>query len=152
VIGVNEYFGWFSAGGGTNDVRDELAPFMQSIRACYPNQGIFVSEFGFGGTRDGPVEVRGTYEYQMNSIQYHVGVFNGLPWLSGAIYFPIQDFAARPGFAGADPLGTPPWVDKGVLDQYGNPKPSFAVMASMYQSFQQIGPPSLTALRLPASR
>jgi len=150
VIGVNEYFGWFDAGGGTTDDRDELAPFMQSVRACYPNQAIMVSEFGFGGHVNGPVEVRGTYQYQVNNIQYHVGVFNSLPWLSGAMYFPLQDFAAKPGFDGSDPLGSPPWVDKGVLDQYGNAKPSFAVMASLYQGFQQIGPPALTALRMPA--
>jgi beta-glucuronidase len=122
---------------------------MQSVRACYPTQGIFVSEFGFGGNRNGPVEVRGTYQYQINSIDYHVSVFNTLPWLSGAMYFPIQDFASRPGYDGSDPLGTPPWVDKGVLDQYGNPKPSFAVMASLYHGFQQLGPPALTTLPMP---
>jgi len=149
VIGVNEYFGWFSAGGGTTDDRDGLAPFMQSVRACYPNQGLFVSEFGFGGKRNGPVEVRGTYQYQVNQIQFDVGVFNSLPWLSGAMYFPMQDFAAKPGFDGSDPIGTPPWVDKGVLDQNGKPKPSFAVMAGLYHGSQQIGPPSLTALRMP---
>lgn len=149
VIGVNEYFGWFDAGGGTTDDRDELAPFMQSVRACYPSQGIIVSEFGFGGNRNGPVEARGTYQFQVNSIQYHVGVFNTLPWLSAAMYFPLQDFAAKPGFDGSDPLGTPPWVDKGVLDQYGNPKPSFAAMAALYQGFQQLGQPTLTTLQMP---
>ena len=151
VIGVNEYFGWFDAGGGTTDDREEIAPFLQSVRACYPNQGIFVSEWGFGANRDGPVEVRGTYEYQSNSIEYSVGVFNALSWLSGTMYFPMQDFAARPGWDGNDPLGTPPWVDKGVLDQYGNPKPAFAVMASLFQNSQQVGPPSLTALGMPAA-
>lgn len=148
IIGVNEYFGWFDIDGTTED-RAALGPFMRTVRACYPNQAIFVTEFGFGGNRNGPVEVRGTYLYQINSLQYHVGVFNALPWLSGAIYFPIQDFAARPDFAGGDPLGTPPWVDKGVLDQYGNAKPSFAVMASLYKGFEQIGPVVLRALREP---
>ena len=151
VIGINEYFGWFDAGGGTTDDRNELGPFLQSVHACYPSQGIFVSEFGFGGNRNGPVEVRGTYQYQVNSIQYHVSVFNSLPWLSGAMYFPLQDFAARPGYDGSDPLGTPPWVDKGVLDQYGNAKPAFAVMASLYGTFQQIGPPALTTLQMPTA-
>ena len=115
VIGVNEYFGWFDIDGTTED-RAALGPFMRTVRACYPNQSIFVTEFGFGGNRNGPVEVRGTYLYQINSLQYHVGVFNALPWLSGAIYFPIQDFAARPDFAGGDPLGTPPWVDKYIVN------------------------------------
>jgi len=148
VLGVNEYFGWFDVQGATED-RAALAPFMGSVRRCYPNQGIFVTEFGFGGNRNGPVEVRGTYLYQINSIQYHVGVFNALSWLSGAMYFPMQDFAARPDFTGGDPLGTPPWVDKGVLDQYGNAKPAFAVMASLYKGFPQLGPPVLRELRQP---
>ena len=148
VIGINEYFGWFDVQGTTED-RAALAPFMRSVRACYPNQAIFVTEFGFGGNRNGPVEVRGTYLYQINSLEYHVGVFNALTWLSGALYFPVQDFAARPDFSGGDPLGTPPWVDKGVLDQYGNPKPSFGVMASLYKGFEQIGPPVLRKLREP---
>ena len=63
----------------------------------------------------------------------------------------MQDFASRPGWDGNDPLGTPPWVDKGVLDQYGNPKPAFAVMASLFQSSQQVGPPALTALGMPTA-
>jgi hypothetical protein len=52
----------------------------------------------------------------------------------------MQDFAAKPGFDGGDPLGHPPIVDKGVLDRFGNPKPSFAVMQSIYHSTQQIAP------------
>jgi hypothetical protein len=52
----------------------------------------------------------------------------------------MQDFAASPGFDGSDPLGTPPWVDKGVLDQYGNTKPAFTVIEQIYRGTQQIGP------------
>jgi beta-glucuronidase len=148
VLGINEYFGWFDVEGATAD-RAELRPFMQSLRGCYGNQAMIVTEFGFGGNRNGPVEVMGTYLYQINSIQYHVGVFNSLSWLSGAAYFPIQDFAARPDFTGGDPLGTPPWIDKGVLDQNGNPKPSFGVMAALYKGIEQIGPPVLTKLGEP---
>jgi hypothetical protein len=53
----------------------------------------------------------------------------------------MQDFAASPGYDGSDPLGNPPFVDKGVLDQYGNEKPSFALMAQLYGQVQQIAPP-----------
>lgn len=148
VVGVNEYFGWFDVEGTTED-RAALGPFMGRMRHCYPRQAIFVTEFGFGADRNGPVEIRGTYLYQIDSIQYHVGVFNGLSWLSGAIYFPLQDFAAQPGYTGGDPLGHPPWVDKGVLDQYGNAKPAFAVMESLYKGFPQLGPVTLTTLGQP---
>jgi beta-glucuronidase len=139
VIGVNEYFGWFDAGGGATDDRGELGPFLQSVRQCYPDQAILVSEFGYGGDRNGPAEARGTYAYQQAMISYSLGVFNQLPWLSGAIWFPMQDFAVEPGYDGSDPLGNPPYVDKGVLDQYGNPKPGFATMAAGYGSTPQVG-------------
>jgi beta-glucuronidase len=140
VIGINEYFGWFDAGGGTNDDRLALSPYLDAVRACYPTQALMVTEFGYGANRNGPVEVRGTYQYQENEIAFALGVFASKSWLSGALYFPMQDFAAEPGYDGSDPLGNPPWVDKGVVNQYGVEKPSFAEMAQLYGQVQQIGP------------
>ena len=140
VIGVNEYFGWFDAGGGTTDDRAALGPFLDSVRACYPKQALMVTEFGFDAGSDGPVEVRGTYAFQDNAIQYHLGVFATKPWLSGAIYFALQDFAAKPGWDGGNPQGTPPWVTKGLVDRYGGLKPSFAVVSSIYHATTQIAP------------
>jgi beta-glucuronidase len=140
VIGFNEYFGWFDSGDGSNDDRDQLSPYLDALRACYPHKALVVSEWGFGGDRTGPVEDRGTYAYQVDEMRFALGVFATKPWLTGAIYFPMQDFAAKPGFDGGDPLGKPPIVDKGVLDRFGNPKPSFAVMQSIYRSTQQIAP------------
>jgi beta-glucuronidase len=140
VIGVNEYFGWFDAGGGTTDDRDQLSPFLDFVRSCYPHQALMVSEFGVDGNRTGPVDARGTYAFQVDAMQYHLGVFATKPWLSGAIWFAMQDFAARPGWAGGDPLGVAPFVQKGVVDLYGNDKPSFATMQSIYRSTVQIAP------------
>jgi beta-glucuronidase len=147
VIGVNEYFGWFDAGGGTTDDRAALGPFLDSVRACYPKQALMVTEFGFDANRSGPVEVRGTYAFQVNAIEYHLGVFATKSWLSGAIYFAMQDFAAKPGWDGGNPLGTPPFVQKGVIDLYGNHKPSFAVLSSIYHGTTQIAPAHRTASR-----
>jgi hypothetical protein len=97
-----------------------------------------ISEFGFDGNRTGPVEVRGTYAFQDNSIAFHLGVFATKPWLSGAIYFNLQDFASKPGYAGSNPLGTPPFVTNGVLDLDGNPKPAFVVLESLFTRTVQI--------------
>ena len=113
VIGLNDYFGWFDAGGGATDDRDALSPFLDSFRACYPTQALLVSEFGFDGSRDGPVEVRGTYAFQANTVAFHLGVFATKPWLSGAIYWMLQDLVAWPGWDGDDPSGTPPFEQKG---------------------------------------
>jgi beta-glucuronidase len=139
VIGDNEYFGWFDAGGGGNDDRDALSPFLDSFRACYPTQALFVTEFGFDGNRNGPVEERGTYQFQANTLAFHLGVFASKPWLSGAAYFAMQDYAAFPTYSGGDPRPNPPFNEKGMLDLYGNHKPAFAVMSSMYHATRQVG-------------
>jgi beta-glucuronidase len=139
VIGDNEYFGWFDAGGGGNDDRDALGPYLDTVRACYPTKALFVSEFGFDGNRDGPVEERGTYQFQADTLAYHLGVFTRKPWLSGALYFAMQNYVAFPTYSGGDPKPNPPYNEKGMVDLYGNHKPSFNVMSSIYHATQQIG-------------
>ncbi len=140
VLGFNDYFGWFDAGGGATDDRDALGPFLDSFRACYPNKALFVSEFGFDGNRNGPVEERGTYQFQSNSTAYHLGVFATKPWLSGAIYWLLQDFAASPGATGGNPRPSPPFVTKGLFDLAGNPKPVFSILAAIFKATVQIAP------------
>jgi beta-glucuronidase len=140
VIGLNEYFGWFDAGVGASADRDALGPFLDAMRACYPTKAIMVTEFGFDASRDGPVEERGTYAFQADTAAFHLGVFASKPWLSGAIWFALQDFAAKPGWTGGDPRGNPPYVQKGMFDIYGNMKPGFAVLSQLYHSTAQITP------------
>ncbi len=140
VIGFNDYFGWFDAGGGSTDDRDALSPFLDSLRACYPNKALFISEFGFDSNRDGPVEERGTYEFQSNSVAFHLGVFASKPWLSGAIYFLLQDAATYPSYVGGNPFPDPPFDQKGLIDLEGNLKPAFSVLAPIYRATQQIAP------------
>ncbi|MBV9604704.1 MAG: beta galactosidase jelly roll domain-containing protein [Solirubrobacterales bacterium] len=140
VIGDNEYFGWFDAGGGGDDDRDALGPFLDSVRACYPHQAIMVTEFGFDSNRDGPVEERGTYAFQANSAAFHLNVFATKPWLSGAVYFDLQDYVAYPQYSGGDPRPDPPFNQKGLVDEAGNLKPAFAVVSQIYHATQQIGP------------
>ncbi len=140
VLGFNEYFGWYDAGGGTTDDRDQLSPWLDSLRACYPKQAIMVTEFGFEANRSGPVDERGTYQFQSNSVAFHLNVLASKPWLSGASYFPLQDFAAKPGWGGSDPLPNPPWVQKGLVSSTGQLKPAFAVVSSIFHSTVQVGP------------
>lgn len=140
VIGDNEYFGWFDAGGGSDDDRDALSPFLDTFRACYPKKALFITEFGFDANRDGPVEERGTYAFQSNTIAFHLGVFATKPWLSGAMYFAMQDYVAYPGYSGGNPWPDPPFNQKGVIDLYGNFKPAASVLSSIYRSTVQIAP------------
>jgi beta-glucuronidase len=141
VIGFNDYFGWFDAGGGTTDDRDALGPFLDSLHACYPNKGLMITEFGFEANRVGPVEERGTYAFQADAAQYHLNVFASKPYISAAMWWAMNTFAAHPGWTGGDPLGSPPFVQKGAIDQYGNPTPLFSVLQAIYTSTPQLGPP-----------
>ncbi|HWF24754.1 MAG TPA: glycoside hydrolase family 2 TIM barrel-domain containing protein [Solirubrobacteraceae bacterium] len=138
VIGFNDYFGWFDAGDGATADRSGLSPFLDSFQACYPNKALIVTEFGFDGNRVGPLEEYGTYAFQSDAIAYHLGVFATKPWLSGAMYFALQNYAAYPGYNGGDPLSDPPFNEKGVIDFQGNPKPSASVIGSIYRSTVQI--------------
>jgi len=140
VIGDNEYFGWFDAGGGGDDDRDALGPFLDTVRACYPTKAIMITEFGFDANRDGPVDERGTYDFQADSVAFHLGVFATKPWLSGAMYFVLQDYVAFPTYSGGDPRPVPPYNQKGLVDFAGNPKPAFSVVSQIYHSTQQIAP------------
>ncbi len=147
VVGFNDYFGWFDAGGGATDDRDALSPFLNNFRACYPTKALFVSEFGFEGSRHGPVEERGTYEFQDDAIQYHLHVFANKPWLAGAIYWVLQDFASSPGWGGGDPWPDPPFVQKGLVDVLGDPKSAFGIVAASYKSTTQVAPAPDRVLR-----
>jgi hypothetical protein len=142
VIGVNEYFGLFDEGGGATDDRDALGAFLDSLRVCQPNKAVLVTEFGFDGNRNGPVEEYGTYQFQANMLAYHLGVFASKTWLSGAILQTLQDFLAYPSYFGGNPWPDPPLNQKGLIDPYGNEKPAFALVSGSYRSTEQIGPPS----------
>ncbi|HWF72987.1 MAG TPA: glycoside hydrolase family 2 TIM barrel-domain containing protein [Solirubrobacteraceae bacterium] len=140
LIGFNDYFGWFDAGDGATADRQELSPFLDSFRACYPTKALMVTEFGFDGNRAGPIEEYGTYAFQADAISYHLGVFATKPWLSGAMYFALQNYVAYPGYAGGDPASNQPFNEKGVVDFQGNPKPAAATISSIYHSTTQIAP------------
>ena len=62
-----------------------------------------VTEFGAEANRDGPVEEKGTYAFQQDFVNYHLGVYATKPWLSGAIYWALQEFRVRPDWDGGNP-------------------------------------------------
>ena len=66
-------------------------------------------------------------------------MFDTKRWLSGVLYFAMQNYVAFPTYSGGDPRPNPPFNEKGMIDFFGNHKPAFAVMSSMYHAVQQIG-------------
>jgi beta-glucuronidase len=138
-IGLNDYFGWYVGPNGQIADPSLLPNFLDQARACYPHKALIVSEFGAEANRDGPVEIRGTNQYQEAFLTYHLGVYASKPYLAGAIYWALEDFRVRPGWTGANPDPDPPIFQKGLLDFNGNPKPAYALVKAAYHAVQQVG-------------
>jgi beta-glucuronidase len=140
LIGMNDYFGWYPGPNGTVADRDNLSGYLDGMRACYPNKALMVTEFGAEANRSGPFEERGTYEFQSDWLDFHLGVYATKPWLSGAITM-LQEFWCRPGWTGGNPFPQSPVHQKGIFDLNGNPKPGAAVVGDWYRRTQQFDLP-----------
>jgi beta-glucuronidase len=141
VIGINEYFGWYPGPNGQIADRDTLSGFLDATRACYPNKAIFVSEFGAEANRSGPVEEKGTYEYQQDFVNFHLAVHSSKPWLSGSIYWALQEFRVRPNWDGGNPHPDPPIHEKGLLRFDGTKKPAWFDVERLFKSTRQFDAP-----------
>jgi beta-glucuronidase len=139
VVGIGEYFGWYPGPNGQLADREILPEFLDQLRACYPTKAIIVDEFGAEANRPGPVEEKGTYEYQQDFVNYHLGVFATKPWLSGAIYWTIQEFRVRPSWDGGNPHPNPPIHEKGLLRFDGTKKPAWFDVQRLYTATRQYG-------------
>ena len=139
VLGLNDYFGWYPGPSGGIADPATLSDYLTQEHACYPRKALIVSEFGAEANRDGPVDERGTFEFQSQFITAHLAAFAANPWLSGAIYWALQDFLVRPGWTGGNPYPTPPIFSKGLIDWRGKPKPAFAVVQSAFAATKQVG-------------
>ncbi len=138
IIGVNEYYGWYPGPGGKLFDRDGLGPYLDSVRRCYPRHAIVVSEFGAEANREGPVEEKGTFGFQQDFVNYHLGVFAQKPWLSGAIYWALNEFRVKPDWEGGNPRPEPPVHQKGLLTyDTMSRKPAWADVQRFYTGTNQ---------------
>jgi glycosyl hydrolase family 2 len=137
VVGINDYFGWYPGPNGQIADRTVLPDYLDSVRQCYPNKAIVITEFGAEANRDGPVEEKGTYAFQQDFINYHLGVYATKPWLSGAIYFALQEFRVRPDWDGGNPRPASPVHQKGIVSFDGVRKPAFFDVQRIFRATKQ---------------
>ena len=141
VVGINEYFGWYPGPNGQIADRDSLSEFLDGVRACYPKKAIVISEYGAEANRDGPVQEKGTFQYQQDFVNYHHAVHASKPWLSGSLYWTLQEFRVRPGWDGGNPRAIPPYHQKGLLHFDGNKKPAWFDVQRLFAATPQLGAP-----------
>ncbi len=139
VIGVNDYFGWYPGPNGQIADRDFLGEYLDGVHACYPNKAVVVSEFGAEANREGPVEEKGTYAFQSDFVNFHLGVFATKPWLAGAIYWALEEFRVRPNWDGGNPRPQSPIHQKGLISYAGVKKPAWLDVQRSFKATQQVG-------------
>jgi beta-glucuronidase len=158
ALGLNDYFGWYPGPGGQLVDRNATGPYFDQMHQFYPRIALFVTEYGAEANHDGPVDEKGSYEFQSQWMQFQNQVFDQHPFINGAIAWILRDFKVRPGWDGGNPTPQPPWNQKGVADQFGHEKPVFNVVATIYKSIQRAGAARIRAvdarlhLAQPASR
>jgi beta-glucuronidase len=134
VLGVNEYFGWYdsySVKAPREPARtEELGPFLDQVHRAYPRTPLFITEYGAEASRSGPVEQKGSFEFQTAFMRQHLAIHASKPYVNGSIAWALRDFRVEPGWLGGAPRewATPPWHNKSLIDESGKPKPVFRVM------------------------
>jgi beta-glucuronidase len=139
VIGINEYFGWYPGPNGQTADRTLLPSYLDAVHKCYPDKAVVISEFGAEANRDGPVEEKGTYAFQQDFVRYHLGVIATKPWLSGAIYWALEEFRVRPGWEGGNPRPQAPIHQKGLITFDGQRKPAWFDVQQLFRATDQLG-------------
>jgi beta-glucuronidase len=137
LLGMNDYFGWYTGFGGNIADRDQLPRFLDDLRRCYPRTAIAVTEFGAEANRDGPLEEKGTYGFQEDFVRFHLGVFATKPWLAGSVYWALQEFRVRPFWGGGNPWPASPVHQKGLVRLDWSKKPAFAALADAHAKVRQ---------------
>jgi beta-glucuronidase len=144
VLGVNEYFGWYDA------VRDdlprgpsttaELSPFLDSIHAANPNLPLVITEFGAEASRSGPVEQRGTYEFQRKWALDHLALHASKSYVHGSIHWALRDFRVHPQWQGGAPdeYATPPWHNKSPIEENNGRKPLYFELRKNFRRAQTL--------------
>ena len=137
VIGFNDYFGWYTGPQGSLFDRERLSPWLDALRRCYPDDALMVTEFGAEANRAGSVEDKGTYAFQQDFVNYHLGVFATKPWLSGALYWALNEFRVRPQWEGGNPFPAPPIHQKALLHYDGTKKPAWTDVQRWFTTTNQ---------------
>jgi beta-glucuronidase len=135
LIGINQYFGWYPW------VEDfgQLEPFLNQMRANYPEQALVMTEFGAEGRPDmatDPADVKGSYAFQANHVARTIDLIDRLPFMSGAVHWTAREFEIFPGWRGGAIGGQGPNDNirhhKGVLTYDGQRKPAWQALRDRF--------------------
>lgn len=132
LLGVNTYFGWYT-GAASRSTADlaSLEPYLRATHAAYPRAAMVMTEFGAESTMDGPANVKETFAFQAAFVRAYLDVVRRNPFMSGALYWTLREFAVKPDWDGGaqrEGVARDGIHDKGLLEYAsGARKPAWAV-------------------------
>jgi len=140
VLGVNEYFGWYRSVAENQPDRPasttaDLGLYLDELHAANRDLPLVITEFGAEATRSGPVEQKGTYEFQRKWVMDHLAIHASKPYVNGSIHWALRDFRVHPTWQGGAPDGwaAPPWHNKSLIEENNHRKPVFLDVARLYR-------------------
>jgi beta-glucuronidase len=152
LLGVNNYFGWYHGRPHHSTAKlADLAPYLEKLRSDYPTKALVMTEFGAEATYDGPASVKETYAFQTNYIRKTLRVVKQEAFLSGAIYWTLQEFAVKPEWdGGAKRAGVKrdSIHNKGLITYDGRFKPAWTLTKQLFAAtplYRTHIPPALPA-------
>jgi Glycosyl hydrolases family 2, TIM barrel domain/Beta-galactosidase jelly roll domain len=149
LLGISNYYGWYTGQKNHSTAKlSDLRPFLKQYRARYPQQALVMSEFGAEASAPGPVTEKGSYAFQTEFIKQTLAIVAQLPFLSGALYWTVREFAVKPHWDGGPPRKIDPHTSihhKGLISYAGVPKPAFAVTAQLFAATPFYRSPPITS-------
>ncbi len=116
-VSWNEYYeSWL--GGSVESVRSNL----RAIQEAFPNKPLVISEYGYCECAEGRV---GGDPRRIEILESHTNIYREFDFVGGAIFFDYNDYRTIYGDKGAGVLKQ---RVHGVVDVYGERKPSFDVL------------------------
>ena len=147
VLGVNDYFGWYRS---VIDNRPDLPPsttadlssFLDQVHAANPDLPLVITEFGAEASRPGPVEQKGTYEFQRKFVLDHLAIHSSKRFVNGSIHWALRDFRVNQTWQGGAPdeYATPPWHNKSLIEENNHRKPAFLAVAKIFRRTKPLLP------------
>ena len=140
VLGVNDYFGWYrSVIDNRPDLpastTADLSAYLDQVHAANPNLPLVITEFGAEASRSGPVDQKGTYEFQRKYVLDHLAIHGSKRFVSGSIHWALRDFRVHQTWQGGAPpeYATPPWHNKSLIEETNRRKPAFLAVARLFR-------------------
>jgi beta-galactosidase/beta-glucuronidase len=147
ALGVNEYFGWYRS---VIDNRDDLPPtttadlsgYLDQLHEANPDLPFVITEFGAEATRSGPVEQKGTFEFQRKFVMDHLAIHSSKRYIAGSIHWALRDFRVHQTWQGGAPeeYANPPWHNKSLLEANNHRKPVFLPVARLFRKTRPLLP------------